>query len=48
MKELLRSKIMIGFIIFILGITYIDSINVKKMEEDNKAASDNLISMNIK
>lgn len=48
MKELLKSKIMIGFIIFVLGITYIDSINVKKMEENTKIANDNLISMNIK
>lgn len=48
MKELLKSKIMIGFIVFILGITYIDSINVKKMEEDTKVSTDNLISMNIK
>jgi hypothetical protein len=48
MKELLKSKIMIGFIIFVLGITYIDSVNVKKMEEDTKVAHDNLIVMNIK
>ena len=48
MKELLKSKIMIGFIIFVLSLTYVDSINTKKMEENTKEASDNLISMNIK
>ena len=34
MKEIVKSKIMVGFIVFVLGITYIDSVNVKRMESD--------------
>ncbi len=47
MLELLKSKIIIGFILFILGITYVEAMNVKKMEENTKKACDNYISMNL-
>ena len=34
----IKSKIIIGFILFILGITYVEAMNVKKMEENTKKA----------
>lgn len=36
MLELFKSKVMIGFVVFILGITYIHSINEVKMNEQNQ------------
>ena len=48
MKEIVKSKVMMGFIIFVLGFTYIDSLNVKKMEESNTRISNDFIVMNEK
>lgn len=33
MKDLLKSKVMMGFIVFVLGVTYFDSMQHIKMEE---------------
>lgn len=38
MKELLKSKIMIGFVVFMLGFTYVNAVGMKDLEnkeEDN-------------
>ena len=29
MKDLLKSKVMMGFVIFILGVVYINSVSIK-------------------
>lgn len=48
MKEIVKSKVMMGFIVFVLGFTYIDSLNVKKMEQENLKLSNDFIVMNEK
>ena len=45
MKELLKNKIMIGLLIFVIGVTYINTIELKKYEE--KIKTDDIV-MNIK
>lgn len=47
MKEVLKSKIMVGFIVFVLGITYFDSINVKRLEQETAKDNQDLIVMNM-
>lgn len=46
MKEIIKSKFMVGFIVLVLGITYVDSINVKRMEQVNISDTENLVVMN--
>lgn len=36
MKELLQNKIMIGMIVFVMCITYINSVQTQKYEESIK------------
>lgn len=48
MKEIMKSKVMMGFIIFVLGFTYLDSVNVKHMEQENLKLSNDFIVMNEK
>lgn len=33
MKEILHSKVMIGFILFVLGFTYVNSTQMQTLEE---------------
>lgn len=33
MKEILHSKVMIGFILFVLGFTYVNSTQMQNLEE---------------
>lgn len=33
MKEILHSKVMIGFILFVLGFTYVNSTQMQALEE---------------
>lgn len=47
MKEILKSKVMVGFIVFVLGITYIDSMNVKRLEQETPKDNKDLIVMNM-
>lgn len=44
MLDFLKSKLMILFIVIILGVTYIHSVNEIKMNEQNQ---DNSIQVNI-
>lgn len=46
--ELVKSKGMVIFVIVVLGLTIISSINTKKYDEQNKEVQDSYISMNIK
>ncbi len=46
--ELVKSKGMVIFLVVVLGLTIISSINTKKYDERNKEIQDSYISMNIK
>ena len=46
--ELIKSKGMIIFLVVVLSITIISSINTKKYDERNKDIESSYISMNIK
>lgn len=46
MKEIVKSKIMIGFIVFVLGFTFIDSVNVKRLERTNENVEQEFVVMN--
>lgn len=48
MKEILKSKVLLLFIVMILGVTYISASNTNKLEENQKRSSENLIALNIK
>lgn len=47
MKEVMKSKIMLGFIIFVLGFTYLDSVRVKQLEQKNTQEMQEFVVMNI-
>lgn len=46
MKEIVKSKFMVGFIVFVLGITYVDSVNVRRMEQVRVSDTENLVVVN--
>ena len=46
--ELVKSKGMVIFLVVVLSITIISSINTKKYDERNKEIQDSYISINIK
>ena len=46
--ELVKSKGMVIFLVVVLGLTIITSINTKKYDERNKDIEKSYISMNIK
>ncbi len=46
--ELVKSKGMVIFMVVVLGITIINSINTKKYNERNKDIEKSYISMNLK
>ena len=46
--ELVKSKGMVIFLVVVLGLTIISSINTKKYDERNKEIEKSYISMNIK
>ena len=46
--ELVKSKGMVIFLVVVLVLTVISSINTKKYDERNKEIIDSYISMNIK
>lgn len=45
MKEILKSKIMMGFLVFVIGISFVNGVQTKKMEENNKVANDTMITL---
>lgn len=46
--ELVKSKGMVIFLVVVLSITIINSINTKKYDERNKDIKESYISMNVK
>lgn len=48
MKQMVESKLLIGFVVMVLGMTYINTTSVTKLE-DTKANSDynSVIAMNV-
>ena len=46
--ELVKSKGMVIFLVVVLGLTIINSINTKKYDERNKEIYKSYISMNVK
>lgn len=48
MKQIMESKILLGFIVMVLGATYINSTSVTKLEDANSNLDyENVIAMNI-
>lgn len=37
---------MVGFMVFVLGITYLDSMNAKRLEQTDQKLEKNLVVMN--
>ena len=33
MKQMMKSKLLIGFMVMMLGITYVNSMNISKLED---------------
>ena len=46
MKEMLKSKVMVLFIVMVLGVTYTSSLQTQKLEEENLKEYRDLIVMN--
>ena len=48
MKQMVESKLLIGFVVMVLGMTYVNTTSVTKLE-NTKADSDysNVIAMNV-
>ena len=46
--ELVKSKGMVIFLVVVLGLTIVSSINTRKYDERNKKIIESYISMNIK
>lgn len=46
--ELVKSKGMVIFLVVVLAVTIVNSINTKKYDERNKDIQESYISMNIK
>ncbi len=47
MKEILKSKVMIGFAIFVIGFAYFNASSSKKMEENKVESDREMIVMNM-
>ena len=46
--ELVKSKGMVIFLVVVLGLTIVSSINTKRYDERNKELENSYVSMNIK
>ena len=46
MKQMMKSKLLIGFMVMMLGITYVNSMNISKLE-DTDSDYKNVIAKNI-
>lgn len=40
MKEMLHSKVLVGFIVFVLGFTYVNSVQIDKFDYEDGASSE--------
>lgn len=43
MKEIIKSKTMMGFLIFMIGIIFINGVQTKKYEDSKKIANDTYV-----
>ena len=48
MKEILQSKVMMGFIILVLGVTYCNSLQTHKLDETNIERVNEVVAINMK
>lgn len=48
MRELLKNKLMIGFLVFVVGFTYVSSMKQQKMEENHVKAERDYVVMNVR
>lgn len=46
MKQMMKSRLLIGFVVVMLGITYVNSMNISKLDETN-FEHEKVIAMNI-
>ena len=37
MKEMFKSKVMIGFVLFVLGFTYVGSIQMNRLNQESES-----------
>lgn len=47
MKELLKSKVMIGFAIFVLGVAFVNASYTKKLDANTLESEQEMVVMNI-
>lgn len=47
MKELLKSKAMVGFAIFLLGVVYMNASYTKSLENQTRESEQEMIVMNL-
>lgn len=48
MKQMIESKLLIGFVVMVLGMTYINTTSVTKLEDTHSNSNySNVIAMNI-
>ncbi len=48
MKEMLKSKTIIGFMIFVIGITYVNSVQIRMVENASVKVENKTLIMNNK
>ena len=48
MKEMLKSKVIIVFVLMVLGVIFIDSSITVKLEESTESHNSNVIAANVK
>ncbi len=46
MLDLLKNKVMISFIVFVLVVVYLDSANTKRLEEMDKVVEKSQVTIN--
>ena len=46
MKQMIKSKVLMGFVVMVLGVTYINSANISKLET-TESNNETMIAMNI-
>lgn len=47
MKELLKSKVMVGFAIFLLGVVYMNASYTKNFDNNTRESEQEMIVMNL-
>lgn len=40
MKEMFRSKVLVGFIVFVLGFTYVNSVQMSKLNYEEETSNE--------